>query len=75
LQHLDEYYSDIKAGKSLTKLWAGRMETLGRLIQVRWKDDVIEGVAQSVDDQGNLILKKPDGSSIKVVAGEVTLQV
>jgi biotin-(acetyl-CoA carboxylase) ligase len=36
---------------------------------------VIEGVAQSVDDQGNLILKKPDGSSIKVVAGEVTLQV
>ena len=75
LQHLDEYYSDIKTGKSLTKLWAGRMETLGRLIQVRWKDDVIEGVAQSVDDQGNLILKKPDGSSIKVVAGEVTLQV
>ena len=75
LKHLDEYYSEIKAAKSLTERWADNMETLGRLIQVRWKDDVIEGVADSVDDQGNLILKKPDGSSITVVAGEVTLQV
>ncbi|MDP6454298.1 MAG: biotin--[acetyl-CoA-carboxylase] ligase [SAR202 cluster bacterium] len=75
LQKLDEYYTDIKATKSLTERWADRMETLGRLIQVRWKDDVIEGVADSVDDQGNLILKRPDGSSITVVAGEVTLQV
>ena len=75
LQHLDGYYAEIKAGHSLTQRWAERMETLGRLIQVRWKDDVIEGIADSVDDQGNLILKRPDGSSITVVAGEVTLQV
>ncbi|MCH8309628.1 MAG: biotin--[acetyl-CoA-carboxylase] ligase [Chloroflexi bacterium] len=75
LQHLDEYYAEIRAGNSLTHAWAERLETLGKLIQVRWKDDVIEGVADSVDDQGNLILKRPDGSLITVVAGEVTLQV
>ncbi|MCY4655071.1 MAG: hypothetical protein OXC95_18135 [Dehalococcoidia bacterium] len=36
---------------------------------------MLTGVAESVDDQGNLTLLQPDGERVTVVAGEVTSQV
>jgi BirA family biotin operon repressor/biotin-[acetyl-CoA-carboxylase] ligase len=74
LRALDTQYADIRAGRSLTDEWALRMETLGRDVQVRWQDRVEEGLATGVDDQGNLILTQPDGSTKTVIAGEVTLR-
>jgi biotin-(acetyl-CoA carboxylase) ligase len=59
----------------LTTEWASKLDTLGKVVRVGWRDQVIEGTAETVDDQGNLILRKPDGSTVNVVAGEVTLQV
>ena len=75
LEYLDGYYARIKSGTSLTTEWASKLDTLGKVVQVRWRDHVIEGNAETVDDQGNLILRQPDGSTVNVVAGEVTLQV
>ena len=75
LEHLDDMYADIKSGRSLTRDWAAKLETLGRTIQVSWQDQVLEGRAEDVDEQGNLILVHADGSRTTVVAGEVTLQV
>ena len=75
LTHVDRYYADIRNGASLKDLWASKLETLGKTIEVRWVDDVIEGFAESVDEQGNLLLRKADGDLMTVVAGEVTLQV
>ncbi|HAL49317.1 MAG: biotin--[acetyl-CoA-carboxylase] ligase [Chloroflexi bacterium] len=75
LGHLDRYYAEIRGGASLREPWAAKLETLGMTIQVRWGDDVIEGTGESVDEQGNLMVRKADGSSVTVVAGEVTLQV
>ena len=75
LEHFDEYYCAVNNGDSLTKDWASQLETLGRNVQVRWQDQVFEGRAEAVDDQGNLILVRSDGSKVTVVAGEVTLQI
>lgn len=75
LEHLDRYYTRIRSGSSLTAEWASRLDTLGKVVQVRWRDHVIEGTAETVDDQGDLILRKSDGTTVNVVAGEVTLQV
>ena len=75
LVHLDRYYAQIKSGISLTSEWASRLETLGKLVQVRWRNKVIDGTAETVDDQGNLVVRQSDGSKVSVVAGEVTLQV
>ena len=75
LEHLDRYYAQIRSGKSLTTEWASKLDTLGKVVRVGWRDQVIEGTAETVDDQGNLILRKPDGSTVNVVAGEVTFQV
>jgi BirA family biotin operon repressor/biotin-[acetyl-CoA-carboxylase] ligase len=75
LERLDELYREVKSGQVLTERWAARLDTLGRTVQVRWQDQVFEGRASGVDEQGNLVLARPDGSTVTVVAGEVTLQI
>ena len=75
LSKMDGWYARVREGKSLTADWAATLETLGRQVELRWRDQVVEGLAESVDEQGNLILLQSDGTRISVVAGEVTSQV
>lgn len=75
LRRFGQHYDRVKAGHSLTGEWARQMETLGRRVRVAWRDRMVEGTAESVDEQGNLIVKRMDGSIFTAVAGEVTLQV
>jgi BirA family biotin operon repressor/biotin-[acetyl-CoA-carboxylase] ligase len=75
LEELDDLYRVVGTGHSLTSDWSAMLETLGRTVRVRWKDQVIEGHAQSIDDQGNLILIRPDETIFTALAGEVTLQI
>ena len=74
LWHMDALYRSVVQGRLLTKEWAARLETLGRQVQVRWSDRVVEGLAREVDDQGSLVVESADGTKTTVVAGEVTLQ-
>ena len=74
LRELDRRYALIRAGRSMRDEWASRLETLGRNVAVRWQDTSEEGMATGVDEMGNLILTKPDGTAKSIVAGEVTLQ-
>ena len=75
LSKMDGWYSQVRQGKSLTSDWAAALETLGRHVELRWRDQLLEGLAESVDDDGNLVLLQADGSRVSVVAGEVTSQV
>ena len=74
LRELDRRYALIKVGQSMRQEWAAQLETLGRNVVVRWKDSAEEGTATGVDEMGNLILTRADGTTKSVVAGEVTLQ-
>ena len=75
LRRFGQHYDRVKAGHSLTGEWARQMETLGRRVRIVWRDQMVEGTAESVDEQGNLIVKRMDGSIFTAVAGEVALQV
>ena len=75
LASLDMWYARVKAGESLTEEWAATLETLGKRVEFRWRDQVIAGLAESVDDQGNLTILQTNGERVSVVAGEVTSQV
>ena len=75
LSKMDEWYARVSEGKSLTSDWAATLETLGRQVELRWRDQVLEGLAESVDDHGNLVLLQADGTRVTVMAGEVTSQV
>lgn len=75
LGFFDEFYQQIKSGKSLTEDWVSWLDTLGQNIRLKSLDQVITGRAESVDEHGNLIVVRPDSSIFIAVAGEVTLQV
>lgn len=53
--------------------WRVRLETFGRRICVQFADQLEEGVAEDVDGNGNLLLRRADGSVIALSAGDVTL--
>ena len=74
LEDVDDRYAEVRAGESLTDRWAGRLDTLGSTVRVRWRDSEMVGQATGVDDEGNLLLTGPDGAVRTAVAGEVTLQ-
>ena len=74
LKNFDGLYRTVRNGGSLTQEWAAILETLGRNVQVRWFDQVVEGKAEAIDEQGNLIITRTDGSTFTAVAGEVTFQ-
>ena len=74
LEEFDDLYRAVKTGQSLTDRWAAKLETLGRIVRVQWNSHVVEGKARGVDEEGNLVVARPDGSTVTVTAGEVTLQ-
>ncbi len=74
LQEMETLYSTVKRGGSLKEEWSRMLDTLGKPIRVGHGKELLEGIAQDVDEEGNLLLLKSDGSTVKIVAGEVTLQ-
>lgn len=52
---------------------ARRSFLLGRWIQVRAGDGVVEGCAEQLDENGHLLLRTSDGSLRQLAAGEVTI--
>ena len=75
LRNLDELYGRVARGESLLGPWAESLETIGKHVELRWRDSTIEGLAESVDERGNLVVLQRDGSRVHAVAGEVTSQV
>ena len=74
LRRFDDLYSDVRRGASLAEEWSAQLDALGRQVEVRWGERVLAGFARAVDDRGNLLLTRPDGSTFTAVGGEVTFQ-
>jgi BirA family biotin operon repressor/biotin-[acetyl-CoA-carboxylase] ligase len=78
LQHLlteiETLYSALRSGTPIHEEWASRLETLGKNVRVTSGRHVEEGYAESVDSDGSLLLRRPDGSLAQIVAGDVTLR-
>ena len=49
------------------------MGTLGKLVQVKAGEAIEKGQAETVTEQGDLILRRSDGSIIKITIGDVTV--
>lgn len=75
LSNLEEWYGRVALGESLKEPWSETLETIGQHVQLTWRDSTIEGLAESVDDSGNLVVLQRDGSRVSAVAGEVTSRV
>ncbi len=67
------WYAQITSPQ-LHAAWAGRLATLGQAVCARVGDSSIDGLAEAVDADGALLVRSPDGTVHKLLAGDVTLR-
>ncbi len=65
----DETYRPIT--RLVRKRWRSQLATLGRTIQVQQGERVVSGVAEDVDDNGELLLRCHSGELVSITWGDV----
>ena len=74
LNHFEDLLQQAASGAAVLLAWKEHLETLGRRVTVTFRGQSYQGLAEDVDDHGNLLLRRDDGSVLPVEAGEVTLR-
>ena len=74
LTEFERLYLALPDNESIYSAWRDRLVTLGKRVTVHSGGDVLDGVAESVDRTGALLLRHDDGNVTKVIAGDVTLR-
>ena len=74
LGELSELHLRLKAWDDVRCQWEGSLETLGTHVRIQWGSGVEEGFAEAVDSDGNLILRRSDGTVATLSGGDVTFQ-
>jgi BirA family biotin operon repressor/biotin-[acetyl-CoA-carboxylase] ligase len=74
LRDMDRMYLSVTSGGSVFREWQDRLVTLGTEIRATSVNEVIEGVAESVDADGSLLVRDAAGMLRRIVAGDVTLR-
>jgi BirA family biotin operon repressor/biotin-[acetyl-CoA-carboxylase] ligase len=74
LNEFEALYLAAQAGEPIEQEWRARLGMLGKEVRVRSGEQVEEGLAEDVDRDGNLILRRADGSRVTIAAGDVTLR-
>jgi BirA family biotin operon repressor/biotin-[acetyl-CoA-carboxylase] ligase len=74
LTEFERLYLKLPDGKSIYEAWRDRLVTLGKKVRAESGSRSIEGIAESVDESGALMISEADGRLTKVVAGDVTLR-
>ncbi|GAC1426043.1 MAG: hypothetical protein NVS4B1_13830 [Ktedonobacteraceae bacterium] len=59
------------ASRLIRERWRSRLSTLGRTIEVRQGDTVLSGIAEDVDDSGELFLRLHSGERVCITWGDV----
>ncbi len=73
LVELDALYLRLRSGESLYEEWRDRLVTLGQRVRVHSVEAAYEGIAESVDRDGSLLVRTAAGGLTRVVAGDVSL--
>ncbi len=74
LIEMEQLYHTLSQSETIFEQWKNRLSTLGQTVQVTQGNHLYRGVAESVNKDGSLVLRQEDGSSIKILAGDVTLR-
>ncbi|GAJ25113.1 unnamed protein product, partial [marine sediment metagenome] len=74
LIEMEKLYLALPDGESIYQEWRDRLETLGRKVRVKSGETTLEGIAEAVARDGSLLLRHSNGSSTKIVAGDVSLR-
>lgn len=76
LRSLDALYAPNADAEALFRRWRDSLDTLGQRVRVAWGGDgapIAEGIAAAVTPDGDLLLRRDDGATVALNAGEVTV--
>jgi BirA family biotin operon repressor/biotin-[acetyl-CoA-carboxylase] ligase len=59
------------ASHLIRERWRNQLSTLGRPIRVRQGNTVTDGIAEDVDDNGELLLRRHSGELVSITWGDV----
>jgi len=71
---IERLYLSAQGSEDIYQEWQNNLETLGKWVNAKAGDKSYEGIAESVERDGSLILRLRDGSLKQIVAGDVTLK-
>lgn len=74
IHHIKQLHSTprtFSASRLIRERWRGRLSTIGRAIQVRQGNTLIEGVAEDVDESGELLLRRSSGERVTITWGDI----
>jgi BirA family biotin operon repressor/biotin-[acetyl-CoA-carboxylase] ligase len=74
LLHIELLYDAASAGQSPRDRWRERLVTLGQRVVVTEAARTTEGIAEDVDSEGALLVRRGDGVLVTIEAGDVTLR-
>ena len=74
LEEMERLYRLIPDGGIIFGEWQDNLLTLGKRVTVALPEGNLEGIAESVDESGSLMLRLDDGGYTRIVAGDVTLR-
>ncbi len=76
LRELDREYSRVCAGNfsEISEEWVEHCETIGRDVTVQIGDRKIRGRAESLDDEGALVLRTEHGRLQRITGGDVSVE-
>jgi BirA family biotin operon repressor/biotin-[acetyl-CoA-carboxylase] ligase len=75
LKSIEEHLLGLGVREDAHALFAEHLATLGRRIEVRTPWGIEQGIAENVDQDGALLLRRDDGSTARLFAGDVTLSI
>src|SRR5262249_51220068 len=61
----------ISISRLIREKWSSQLSTLGRAIQVRQGDTLLSGVAEGVNENGELLLRSHSGERISITWGDI----
>jgi len=61
----------LSISRLIREMWRDQLSTLGRTIQVRQGDTLLSGVAEGVNENGELLLRSHSGECISITWGDI----
>jgi BirA family biotin operon repressor/biotin-[acetyl-CoA-carboxylase] ligase len=71
---MERLYSGLLSGKSLYADWRHSLTTIGKAVRIQSGDSTLEGTAESVNEDGSLMLRLVDGTLMRITIGDVSLR-
>ncbi len=71
LREIEKYYW--RVDEDLRAEYCSRLAMLNQRVRAQTSAGIVEGIAESVNENGALVVRRADGSGIELLAGDVTL--